>query len=44
MPAAVMGEVGKTLRENGLFTFIMANNLGSMVFVSCRRCVSPASN
>ncbi len=33
MPAGVMGQVGKFLRENGLFTFIMANNMGSMVFV-----------
>lgn len=34
MPAAVMGQVGKYLRENGLFTFIMASSLGSMVFVA----------
>mgnify|MGYP003344465320 CR=1 FL=1 len=30
---AVMAEVGKALRQNGIFTFIMANNMGSMVFV-----------
>ncbi len=29
----VMAEVGKVLRQNGLFTFIMANNMGSIVFV-----------
>lgn len=34
MPAAVMGQVGKYLRENGLFTFIMASSMGSMVFVA----------
>ena len=37
---AVMAEVGKFLRQNGLFTFIMANNMGSMVS-SSRRCASP---
>jgi taurine--2-oxoglutarate transaminase len=35
-----MGEVGKTLRENGLFTFIMANNMGSMVFVVPPLCIT----
>jgi taurine--2-oxoglutarate transaminase len=30
---SVMGEVGKVLRENGLFTFIMAKDVGTMVFV-----------
>ena len=40
MPAAVMGEVGKVLRQNGLFTFIMANNLGSMVFVVPPLCIT----
>src|SRR3990172_11130909 len=39
-PPAVMAEVGKTLRENGLFTFIMANNLGSMVFVVPPLCIT----
>jgi taurine--2-oxoglutarate transaminase len=40
MPAKVMGEVGKVLRENGLFTFIMANNMGSMVFVVPPLCIT----
>jgi len=40
MPAAVMGQVGKYLRENGLFTFIMANNMGSMVFVVPPLCIT----
>jgi taurine---2-oxoglutarate transaminase len=40
MPAAVMGQIGKNLRENGLFTFIMANNLGSMVFVVPPLCIT----
>jgi taurine--2-oxoglutarate transaminase len=39
---SVMGEVGKVLRENGLFTFIMANNMGSMVFVVPPLCISRA--
>lgn len=40
MPANVMGAIGKTLRENGLFTFIMANNLGSMVFIVPPLCIT----
>jgi len=40
MPASVMAEVGKSLRENGLFTFIMANNMGSMVFVVPPLCIT----
>jgi len=40
MPASVMGAVGKYLRENGLFTFIMANNLGSMLFVVPPLCIT----
>jgi taurine--2-oxoglutarate transaminase len=32
-PPSIMAEVGKELRQNGLFTFIMANNMGSLVFV-----------
>jgi taurine--2-oxoglutarate transaminase len=40
MPAAVMGQVGKYLRENGLFTFIMANNMGSMVFIVPPLCIT----
>ena len=37
---SVMAEVGRTLRENGLFTFIMANNMGSMVFVVPPLCIT----
>lgn len=40
MPASVMGQVGKHLRDNGLFTFIMANNMGSMVFVVPPLCIT----
>ncbi len=40
MPASVMGEVGKYLRQNGLFTFIMANNMGSMLFVVPPLCIT----
>jgi len=40
MPANIMGQVGKALRENGLFTFIMANNMGSMVFVVPPLCIN----
>ncbi len=40
MPASVMGEVGKFLRQNSLFTFIMANNMGSMVFVVPPLCIN----
>ncbi len=35
-----MAEVGKVLRENGLFTFIMANNMGSMLFVVPPLCIT----
>jgi taurine---2-oxoglutarate transaminase len=38
--AAVMAEVGKALRQNGLFTFIMANALGSIVFVVPPLCIT----
>ncbi len=38
--STVMAETGKVLRENGLFTFIMANNLGSMVFVVPPLCIT----
>ena len=37
---AVMAEVGKVMRENGLFTFIMANNMGSMVFIVPPLCIT----
>jgi taurine--2-oxoglutarate transaminase len=40
MPASVMAEVNKTLRKNGLFTFLMANNMGSMVFVVPPLCIT----
>ncbi len=40
LPAAKMAEVGKVLRDNGLFTFIMANNMGSMVFVVPPLCIT----
>jgi taurine--2-oxoglutarate transaminase len=40
MPASVMAEVGKVLRQNGLFTFIMANNLGSMLFIVPPLCIT----
>jgi taurine---2-oxoglutarate transaminase len=40
MPASVMGAVGKYLRENGLFTFIMANNTGSMLFIVPPLCIT----
>jgi taurine--2-oxoglutarate transaminase len=42
MPAAKMAELGKNLRENGLFTFIMANNMGSMLFVVPPLCITDA--
>jgi taurine--2-oxoglutarate transaminase len=42
MPSAVMADVGKNLRQNGLFTFIMANNMGSMVFVVPPLCITRA--
>ena len=38
---AVMGEVGKVLKENGLFTFIMAKqDLGTIVFVVPPLCIT----
>ncbi len=40
MPAPVMAEVNKALRAKGLFTFIMANNMGSMVFVVPPLCIT----
>jgi taurine--2-oxoglutarate transaminase len=39
-PASKMVELGKFLRENGLFTFIMANNMGSMLFVVPPLCIN----
>ncbi len=35
-----MAELGKYLRENGLFTFIMANNMGSILFVVPPLCIT----
>ena len=40
MLASVMGEVGKFLRQNGLFTFIMANKMGSMLFIVPPLCIT----
>jgi taurine--2-oxoglutarate transaminase len=40
MSTSVMGEVGKVLRENGLFTFIMSNTMGSMVFIVPPLCIT----
>jgi taurine--2-oxoglutarate transaminase len=42
MSAPVMAEVGKSLRQNGLFTYIMASNMGSMVFVVPPLCITEA--
>lgn len=42
MPATKMAELGKNLRENGLFTFIMANNMGSNLFVVPPLCITEA--
>ena len=42
LAAPVMAEVGKVLRENGLFTFLMANNMGSMLFVVPPLCITKA--
>jgi taurine---2-oxoglutarate transaminase len=40
MPARVMAEAGKMLRENGLFTFIMSNSMGSVIFVVPPLCIN----
>jgi taurine--2-oxoglutarate transaminase len=39
-PSSVMADIGKSLRQDGLFTFIMANNMGSMVFVVPPLCIA----
>lgn len=39
-PPAKMAELGKYLREKGLFTFIMANNLGSILFIVPPLCIN----
>ncbi len=36
----VMAEVGQALRENGLFTYIRANDMGAMVFVVPPLCIT----
>jgi taurine--2-oxoglutarate transaminase len=36
----VMAELSKVLRQKGLFTFIMANNMGSLVFVVPPLCIT----
>lgn len=41
-PPSALADVGKFLRANGLFTFIMANNMGSMVFVVPPLCITQA--
>jgi taurine--2-oxoglutarate transaminase len=41
MPPAVMGEIGKSLRANGLFTFIFSTPQISMVFVVPPLCITP---
>lgn len=37
---SVMAEVGKALKQNGLFTFIMANSMGSILFVVPPLCIN----
>jgi taurine--2-oxoglutarate transaminase len=37
---SIMAEVGKVLRQNGLFTYIMSNNMGSNVFVVPPLCIT----
>jgi taurine---2-oxoglutarate transaminase len=36
----MMADVGRLLRQNGLFTFIMANNMGSIVFIVPPLCIT----
>jgi taurine--2-oxoglutarate transaminase len=40
MPASVMGEIGKYLRDNGLFTFILSNANISCLFVVPPLCIT----
>ena len=42
MPPSVMAEVGSILRQHGLFTFIMANSMGSMLFIVPPLCITTA--
>ena len=37
---AVMAEVKKTLMDNGLFTFIMVKDLGTVVFIVPPLCIT----
>jgi taurine--2-oxoglutarate transaminase len=40
LESSVIAEVGKVLRTNGLFTFLMANNMGSMLFIVPPLCIT----
>ncbi|MBE0411576.1 MAG: aminotransferase class III-fold pyridoxal phosphate-dependent enzyme [Anaerolineales bacterium] len=40
MPANIMAEIGKFLKDHGLFTFIMSNKLASMVFIVPPLCIT----
>ncbi len=40
MPSAIMGEIGKSLKENGFFTFVLSNAFISCVFVVPPLCVT----
>ena len=42
MPVSVMGEIGKSLKANGLFTFIMSNANISLVFAVPPLCITAA--
>jgi taurine--2-oxoglutarate transaminase len=39
-PPAIMADLGKYLRSKGLFTFIMANNMGSILFIVPPLCIT----
>lgn len=39
-PPTKMAELGNFLRENGLFTFIMANDMGSILFIVPPLCIN----
>jgi taurine--2-oxoglutarate transaminase len=38
--AKVMGEINANLRKNGLFTFLMANQMGSIIFIVPPLCIT----
>lgn len=40
LPPGLMGQIGAFLRENGLFTFLMASSMGSMVFIVPPLCIT----